>query len=62
MQGAIGASCANDGGHSMRVGTLSWSNNLLASGSRDRMIYVRDAGLLNHFQESLLGCKRKFAV
>lgn len=29
-------------GHVARVGTLAWSSHLLASGSRDRMIYLRD--------------------
>lgn len=29
-------------GHAARVGTLAWSSHLLASGSRDRMIYLRD--------------------
>lgn len=29
-------------GHSARVGTLSWNGPCLASGSRDRLIYLRD--------------------
>jgi len=29
-------------GHCARVGTLAWNNNLLASGSRDRNIFLRD--------------------
>lgn len=29
-------------GHVARVGVLAWNNHLLASGSRDRMIYLRD--------------------
>lgn len=29
-------------GHVARVGTLAWSSHLLASGSRDRMIFLRD--------------------
>lgn len=29
--------------HNARVSSLSWSNNLLASGSRDRTIKVHDA-------------------
>lgn len=29
-------------GHSARVGALAWSNDLLCSGSRDRMIIQRD--------------------
>jgi cell division cycle 20-like protein 1 (cofactor of APC complex) len=28
--------------HSARIGTMSWNGQLLASGSRDRMIYLRD--------------------
>lgn len=30
------------GGHSARIGTLSWSGPMLASGSRDRLVYLRD--------------------
>jgi len=29
-------------GHSARIGALSWSGPILASGSRDRLIYLRD--------------------
>ena len=29
-------------GHSARVGTMSWVGNTLATGSRDRLIYLRD--------------------
>lgn len=29
-------------GHTGRVSSLAWSNNLLASGSRDRNILLRD--------------------
>lgn len=29
-------------GHSMRVGALAWNGDLLASGSRDRHIMLRD--------------------
>ena len=30
------------GGHQARVGTMAWNSTLLASGSRDRSIYIRD--------------------
>jgi len=29
-------------GHRARVGSISWSGNLLASGSRDKRILIRD--------------------
>ncbi|KAM3575661.1 hypothetical protein VYU27_002407 [Nannochloropsis oceanica] len=29
-------------GHSARIGTMSWNGQVLASGSRDRLIYLRD--------------------
>jgi cell division cycle 20-like protein 1 (cofactor of APC complex) len=55
------------GGHSARVGTLAWSGPILASGSRDRLIYLRDVRvqapytdcLSNHKQE-VCGLKWSF--
>jgi cell division cycle 20-like protein 1 (cofactor of APC complex) len=55
------------GGHSARVGTLAWTGPILASGSRDRLIYLRDVRvqaaytdcLSNHKQE-VCGLKWSF--
>lgn len=34
--------------HDSRVGALAWNSHLLASGSRDRNIYVQDIRMLSH--------------
>lgn len=55
------------GGHSARIGTLAWNGPTLASGSRDRQIYLRDvrvqqshtAHLSSHKQE-VCGLKWSF--
>ena len=47
------------GGHSMRVGTMAWSNNLLASGSRDRVIYLRDVRASEPYSRTLTGHKQE---
>jgi cell division cycle 20-like protein 1 (cofactor of APC complex) len=40
-------------GHSARVGTLAWSGPMLASGSRDRLIYLRDVRVQAPFTDRL---------
>ena len=55
------------GGHTARIGALSWSGTTLASGSRDRLIFLRDvrvsqpytARLASHKQE-VCGLKWSF--
>ena len=34
------------GGHKTRIGSLAWHNDLLCSGSRDRVILMRDIRLV----------------
>jgi cell division cycle 20-like protein 1, cofactor of APC complex len=40
-------------GHSARVGTLAWTGPILASGSRDRLIYLRDVRVQAPFTDKL---------
>lgn len=40
-------------GHTSRVGTLAWSGPILASGSRDRNIHLRDVRVNEHVVETL---------
>ncbi|KAG7339369.1 myosin heavy-chain kinase [Nitzschia inconspicua] len=40
-------------GHSARVGTLAWTGPVLASGSRDRLIFLRDVRCNSPFTERL---------
>lgn len=46
-------------GHVARVGTLAWGSNLIASGSRDRTIYLRDLRAAEPFQYKLAGHKQE---
>lgn len=46
-------------GHVARVGTLAWGANLIASGSRDRNIYLRDMRAAEPFQHKLGGHKQE---
>lgn len=41
------------GGHTARVGTLAWTGPILASGSRDRLIYLRDVRVQAPFTDKL---------
>lgn len=47
------------GGHSARVGALSWSGPVLASGSRDRLIYLRDMRVQQPFTARLSSHKQE---
>jgi len=54
-------------GHHARVGTLAWCGPTLASGSRDRLIYLRDVRAagdftdrLNHHKQEVCGLKWSF--
>jgi len=47
------------GGHSARIGTLSWNGPMLASGSRDRLIYLRDVRLQQPFTARLAAHKQE---
>mmetsp|Transcript_19405 Transcript_19405/g.23894 ORF Transcript_19405/g.23894 Transcript_19405/m.23894 type:complete len:781 (+) Transcript_19405:601-2943(+) len=47
------------GGHSARIGALSWSGATLASGSRDRLIYLRDVRVQQPFTARLAAHKQE---
>ena len=46
-------------GHSARVGTLAWSGPMLASGSRDRLIFLRDVRAQSSFSDRLTAHKQE---
>lgn len=46
-------------GHSARVGTLAWTGPILASGSRDRLIYLRDVRVQASFTDRLAAHKQE---
>jgi hypothetical protein len=46
-------------GHSARVGTLAWAGPVLASGSRDRLIYLRDVRVQASFTDRLAAHKQE---
>lgn len=46
-------------GHSNRVGSCSWNGSLIASGSRDRTILIRDVRAQENFTQRLLGHKQE---
>ena len=46
-------------GHSARIGALSWSGATLASGSRDRLIYLRDVRVAPKFEKYASKTKSK---
>ena len=46
-------------GHHARVGTLAWSGPTLASGSRDRFIYLRDVRTQGDFTDKLTNHKQE---
>lgn len=46
-------------GHSNRVGACSWNGSLIATGSRDRSILVRDVRAHENYQQRLLGHKQE---
>ncbi|OQS07687.1 WD repeat-containing protein srw1 [Thraustotheca clavata] len=46
-------------GHIERVGTLAWSSQLLASGSRDKSIYLRDVRCESNYTTKLVGHKQE---
>eukprot|EP01135_Chromosphaera_perkinsii_P008195 Nk52_evm17s1178 gene=Nk52_evmTU17s1178 len=46
-------------GHSSRVGTLAWNAHILASGSRDRSIYLRDVRIPEQYVSKLTGHKQE---
>ncbi|CAN0187386.1 unnamed protein product [Ectocarpus sp. 6 AP-2014] len=46
-------------GHSNRVGTMSWNAHSLASGSRDRLILMRDVRAAEPFTQKLVGHKQE---
>jgi cell division cycle 20-like protein 1 (cofactor of APC complex) len=47
------------GGHSARIGALSWSGPTLATGSRDRLIYLRDMRVQQPFTARLASHKQE---
>jgi cell division cycle 20-like protein 1 (cofactor of APC complex) len=46
-------------GHSARVGTLAWTGPILASGSRDRLIFLRDVRVQAPFTDRLSNHKQE---
>ncbi|GAB5366333.1 hypothetical protein AAMO2058_001135000 [Amorphochlora amoebiformis] len=46
-------------GHQTRVGTIAWNSHLLASGSRDRLIFLRDHRARDHHFRKLVGHKQE---
>lgn len=46
-------------GHSARVGTLAWTGPVLASGSRDRLIFLRDVRVQAAFTDKLSNHKQE---
>lgn len=46
-------------GHSARIGTLSWNAHTLASGSRDRLIFLRDVRAKDAMISQLAGHKQE---
>lgn len=46
-------------GHSARVGTLAWTGPVLASGSRDQLIYLRDVRVQTSFTNRLAAHKQE---
>eukprot|EP00471_Norrisiella_sphaerica_P014385 CAMPEP_0184498616 /NCGR_PEP_ID=MMETSP0113_2-20130426/39418_1 /TAXON_ID=91329 /ORGANISM="Norrisiella sphaerica, Strain BC52" /LENGTH=520 /DNA_ID=CAMNT_0026886213 /DNA_START=30 /DNA_END=1592 /DNA_ORIENTATION=- len=46
-------------GHQYRVGTIAWNSTLLASGSRDRLIFLRDYRVREHHIKKLEGHKQE---
>jgi cell division cycle 20-like protein 1, cofactor of APC complex len=46
-------------GHTARVGTLAWTGPILASGSRDRLIYLRDVRVQAPFTDKLCNHKQE---
>jgi cell division cycle 20-like protein 1 (cofactor of APC complex) len=46
-------------GHSARVGTLAWTGPTLASGSRDRLIFLRDVRVQASFTDRLAAHKQE---
>lgn len=46
-------------GHSARVGTLAWTGPILASGSRDRLIFMRDVRVQAPFTDRLSAHKQE---
>ena len=46
-------------GHSARVGTLAWAGPILASGSRDRNIYLRDVRMQAPYTDKLSNHKQE---
>ncbi|EGR34735.1 hypothetical protein IMG5_003070 [Ichthyophthirius multifiliis] len=46
-------------GHSQRVGTLAWNQNVVTSGSRDKSILLRDIRCNNMFENKYIGHKQE---
>lgn len=46
-------------GHIARVGTLAWNDNILASGSRDRNIYLRDPRINKDYTSKLVAHRQE---
>ena len=49
-------------GHSGRVGTMAWSSGCLASGSRDRLILLRDVRTPENYTSKFIGHKQEVII
>ena len=47
------------GGHSHRVSACAWSNSVVASGSKDKQIFVRDVRAKSNFVKHLRGHRQE---
>ncbi|RLN91570.1 hypothetical protein BBJ28_00013052 [Nothophytophthora sp. Chile5] len=55
----VASICCLFSGHMARIGTLAWSGQTLASGSRDRTILLRDLRASTPYQTKLAGHKQE---
>ena len=46
-------------GHTHRVGACAWSNSLVASGSKDKSILVRDVRSQSNYEQHLCGHRQE---
>lgn len=49
-------------GHRLRVGAVAWSSSVLASGSRDKNIFLRDVRAQEDYVSKLTGHKSEVCI